>query len=150
MNTLPPNSVIDASFGIKLVIEEDYSPEVRDYLGHLLDMPPALVYVPDLFFTECANILWKQVSRGILTHDVAEYHCQILLKLLLPTTPGMELMARAVMLACTYGISAYDATYVALAERLHLPLVTADNRLANIMANSPYQIIALDAFFAVS
>ena len=104
MSLLPPSSVIDASFGIKLVIEENHSPRVREYLGHLLDVPPTLIYVPDLFFTECANILWKLVHREVIPQAIAERDCQVLLKLLLPVTPGTELMARAVTLACTFAI----------------------------------------------
>jgi len=150
MSILPSASVIDASFGIKLVIEEDHSSRVREYLERLLDDPPSLVYVPDLFFTECANILWKLVSRGMISPGVAEHNCQALLKLMLPVTSGTELMARAVELGVAYGISAYDASYLALAEKLHLPLLTADNRLAAAMASSPYQVIALDNLFAPS
>ena len=143
MNPLPSTSIIDASFGIKLVIEEDDSPLVREYLGHLLAVPPTLVYVPDLFFAECSNILWKLVRRRIISLANAERNCQILLDLLLPVTPSTELMARAITLGCSYGISAYDATYLALAEKLQLPLLTADKRLAIAMAHSSYQVIAL-------
>ncbi len=150
MNALPPNSVIDASFGIKLVIEEEHSSRIREYLGHMLDVPPFFVYVPVLFFIECSNILWKLTRRGILTPAQAEFNCQVLLKLLLPVTPGSELMVRATTLACAFGISAYDATYLALAEKLNVPLLTADNRLETAMAHSPYQVIALDSLFATS
>jgi hypothetical protein len=31
--------------------------------AHLTDDPPARFYLPDLFYTECANILWKVVQR---------------------------------------------------------------------------------------
>jgi len=145
MKVLPFSSVIDASFGIKLVIEEEQSSSIREYLGHMLDVPPLFVYVPDLFFTECSNILWKLVRRGFITPAQAELNCQVLLQLLLPVTSGTELMVRATSLACAYGISAYDATYLALAEQLHVPLLTADNRLAAAMANSPYQVITADS-----
>ncbi|MEI7832929.1 MAG: type II toxin-antitoxin system VapC family toxin [bacterium] len=148
MSALPAVSVIDACFGIKLVLEEEHSQHVNDYLMRLLDIPPVQAYVPDLFFIECSNILWKHVNRGLLPREAAENNCQILLELSLPTIAGMELMPRSLSLACDYKISAYDATYLALAEKLQLPLLTADNRFAAAMVNSPYQVIALDNFFA--
>ncbi|MEI7832784.1 MAG: type II toxin-antitoxin system VapC family toxin [bacterium] len=148
MSVLPAVSVIDACFGIKLVLQEEHSQHVNDYLMRLLDIPPVQVYVPDLFFTECSNILWKCVNRGLLPREDADNNCQILLELSLPTTTGIELMPRALSLACEYSISAYDATYLALAEKLKIPLLTADNRFAAAMVNSPYQVIALDNFYA--
>ncbi len=147
MKTLPAASVIDACFGIKLVVNEAYSVDVHEYLGRLLDMPPVQVYVPELFFTECSNILWKLVTRGVMLREDAENNCQVLLKLSLPVTSGVELMPRALALACDYHISAYDATYLALAEKLQLPLLTADNRFARALEGSPYQVIALDTLF---
>ena len=41
-------------------------------------------------------------------------------------------------------VTAYDACYVALAERLSIPVLTADNRLAAAMNGSPFQVISLD------
>jgi len=150
MSILPAASVIDASFGIKFVIEEDHSIKVREYLWPVLYNPRSPVYVPDLFFSECANILWKLVHRGIITPDDAAQNCQALLKLMLPVRSGTELMARAIAIGISYNVSAYEASYLALAEQLHLPMLTADNRLAGQMANSPYQVIALDNVFAAS
>jgi predicted nucleic acid-binding protein len=42
-------------------------------------------------------------------------------------------MERAFQIALEFGISAYAACYVALAERLELPLLTADARLAQVV-----------------
>jgi predicted nucleic acid-binding protein len=150
MSSLPPASVIDASFGIKLVIEETHSEKVREYLRHLRDDPSYRVYVPDLFYSECGNILWKLIQRRELALATAEQHCKALLYMEFHITSSAELMARAIAIGVSYNVSAYDASYLALSEQLHLPLLTADNRLAMTMANSPYHVLALDSLFATS
>ena len=50
----------------------------------------------------------------------------------------------ALELALDYGISGYDAVYVALAAEEGLPLVTADARLMRALDGSPHQVVLLD------
>jgi len=145
MTALPLASVVDASVGIKLILEEAYSSEVRQYVGRLSDTPPVTIHVPDLFFVECANVLWKNVRRGDITLADSRHGLHLLNALLLPTTPAAQLNERAIEIACQFGISAYDALYVSLSEQLGLPLLTADNRLVALLAGSPYQLITLDS-----
>ena len=49
-------------------------------------------------------------------------------------TPTYDLVSDALPIALTYTISAYDACYVALANKLGLPLVTADDALIRKLA----------------
>ncbi|MBI2461154.1 MAG: type II toxin-antitoxin system VapC family toxin [Candidatus Rokubacteria bacterium] len=44
-----------------------------------------------------------------------------------------ELLRKATAIAWAYGVSLYDAAYVALAERLGFPLLTADDALVKKM-----------------
>jgi predicted nucleic acid-binding protein len=46
-------------------------------------------------------------------------------------------------IAIAHNISAYDACYVELSERLQLPLVTADQKLIRALSGTPYQVQAL-------
>jgi len=55
--------VVDASVGIKLFLVEKFSDGVDQLFEQLAAEPPARFYVPDLFFVECANVLWKYVFR---------------------------------------------------------------------------------------
>jgi predicted nucleic acid-binding protein len=128
--------VIDASVGIKLFVVEDLS-EVADQLfGQLTAEPPAQFYIPDLFFIECTNILWKYVWRFDYPAENARQDVIDLRALALTTVSTADLIKPALELALKYNITAYDAGYVTLAEQLALPLVTADTTLVRKLTGS--------------
>ncbi len=130
------NYVIDASVGIKLFVVEDLS-EVADQLfDQLTAEPPAQFYVPDLFFIECTNILWKYVWRFDYPAENARQDVIDLRDLALTTVSTADLIKPALELALKYNITAYDASYVTLAEQLALPLVTADTTLVGKLTRS--------------
>jgi predicted nucleic acid-binding protein len=54
-----------------------------------------------------------------------------------------DLASLALDLALAHGLSVYDATYAALAERLGAPLVTADGKLARGLEQAGRQAILL-------
>lgn len=54
-----------------------------------------------------------------------------------------SLMTDAFELACQYEISACDASYVSLAQRLELSLVTADSKLVNKLRSSGDTVLFL-------
>ncbi|OQW91826.1 MAG: hypothetical protein BWK78_03450 [Thiotrichaceae bacterium IS1] len=61
--------------------------------------------------------------------------------------PITELLTAALDISLTYGTTVYDGCYVALAQRLAIPCVTADKKLVNIFANQPgFQIYWLGNF----
>ena len=127
--------VIDASVGLKLFIDDPLSNSVHDLFAHLGDDPPARFYVPDLFYIEVANVLWKYVRwQGLPPADAGDY-LAALGKLTLQSTPTSELMGDALKLAVEYQITAYDASYLALAQRLDLRVLTADAKLARALGN---------------
>jgi predicted nucleic acid-binding protein len=90
--------------------------------------------VPDLFWAECANILWKAVRQERWTRSAAEEAIMVLHGRSLPTTSSLDLLEEAFSIATTFDRSVYDSLYVALAVRLKAHLVTADARLANAIA----------------
>ena len=128
--------VVDASVGIKLFLAEEGSDAADALFAQLAQSPPARFYVPDLFYSECANILWKYVRyygypAGNARQDVAD-----LLALRLQTVSTADVLAPALALALQYDITAYDACYAALAQQLGLPLITADSPLRRKLAGS--------------
>ncbi|HEC85074.1 MAG: twitching motility protein PilT [Candidatus Parabeggiatoa sp. nov. 2] len=146
MKTSPLQCVVDASVGIKLFVVEDLSEKKHALFAHLAAEPPAQLYVPDLFFIECTNILWKYVRRFDYPADKASKNLMNLEKLALQRIPTSDLMVGALDIAVSHTISAYDACYVALAQRLNVPLVTADEKLINTLANSIYTVRWLGDF----
>jgi len=95
----------------------------------LLADPANVFQVPDLFYIECANIFWKYAQRGLATTIQASNDLASLKALPLQRTPTFELAEDALALAIALGITAYDACYVALANRQAVPLITADQKL---------------------
>jgi len=134
MISLPEACVVDASVGIKLFIQEEFSSDVQCLFERGLASPQESLFVPDLFFIECANILWKKVRRSEYQAKVAIENLRDLGSLELSSVPTAELMERALEIACSFGITAYDACYVALSERNQVPLLTADIRLVEALS----------------
>jgi predicted nucleic acid-binding protein len=86
------------------------------------------VAAPGHMLVEVSNVLRRQVLAGSLGRDVAALaHAD--LEDLRVTTFGLESLAARVW-ALHPTVTAYDAAYVALAERLGVPLLTLDRRLA--------------------
>ena len=55
-------------------------------------------------------------------------------------------MAAALPIATTHDVTAYDACYVALAQSLGVPLVTADQKLHAKLAGTPLEPVWLGAW----
>lgn len=86
------------------------------------------VVCPHLADSEVVHALRSQVLRGDLDGVVAERMIDVWQRLGLERVGVSGLLGRVWELR--ENLSAYDATYVALAEALESPLVTADGRLA--------------------
>jgi predicted nucleic acid-binding protein len=121
--------VVDASVGVKLFLVEPLSDRADVLFTYLTATPPASLFVPDLFFIECTNILWKYVRRFDYPPDAAQQDVTDLIRLPVHLVSTADLAEVAIALAVLHAITAYDALYVALAQQLSLPLVTADQAL---------------------
>ncbi len=132
--------VVDACVTMKLFIREPLTDKARLLFDSLKTEPPTPFHVPGLFYGECANVLWKHVRVFGYRPDKAEAHMDELLKLSLESHPTAGLVAGALRIAVAHDITAYDACYVALSERLGLPLVTADKRLVRKLEGTAYDV----------
>jgi len=84
---------------------------------------------PDLLRLETMSVFRRQLRNGSLTPKQAANAMEDLANLALVVYPTAPLLRRGWELRDN--ITAYDSCYVALAEALDCPLVTADQRLAN-------------------
>lgn len=139
----PFDCVVDASVGIKLFLMEPLSDQAHALFARLTGDPPAHVYVPDLFYIECASILWKYVQRFDYPAARAHQDSHDLVHLPLHSVPLTALAAPALALAAETGCTAYDAAYIVLARELALPLITADTALARRFASTEPDVCML-------
>lgn len=116
--------VIDAS-ALANVVGDD-GPAGRAARARLLDAAEAST--PDLADVETVAVLRKRWLAGDLTDRRFRSAIDDLLALPLARFPTGPLMIRAYELRSN--VTAYDASYIALAEGLACTLVTADARLA--------------------
>jgi len=130
--TLAPGErlVVDASVAVKWVVPEPHSDQAAALLDHTL-------VAPDLFFAECANVLWKKLRRGDLTEEEASIAARTLEQVDVVVVPSRAYLGRAVAIAAALEHPAYDAIYLAVAEAFGLRLVTADARLIRKMRQPP-------------
>jgi len=129
MSEIPFRYVVDASVAIKLFVEEEFSDKTQSLFAHLASETPAELHVPDLFYIECANILLKYTRRYKRPIEDSQADLADLNELALQSTPTADLMEDALTLAYEKKLTAYDACYVILAQRLNVPLITADEAL---------------------
>ncbi|HMN00900.1 MAG TPA: type II toxin-antitoxin system VapC family toxin [Anaerolineales bacterium] len=136
MSDRPLRCVVDASVGIKLFVDEEFSEQAHALFSHLAADPPAELYVPDLFFIECANILLKYTRR--FGRPLADSQADLtdMKRLAIKSTSTANLMEEALLLASEKKLTAYDACYAILAEKLEIPLVTADEELARAVKSA--------------
>jgi len=130
MSDSPLRYVVDASVGIKLFVDEQFSEQAHALFSHLAAEPPAELYVPDLFYMECTNILLKYMRRFGRSLDDSQADLADLNRLALKSTPTADLMEEALSLGSEKNLTAYDACYAVLAEQLDIPMITADKSLA--------------------
>jgi len=136
-------AVIDASVGVKLFIQEEDSQIVDELFAQLVSDPPASFYVPDLFYIECANVLWKYAHQFNYSSEHAQRDLTALLALALYTIPSSTILNEAMRLALQVNISVYDACYAALAHKLDLPLITADQKLVQKLQLSEIEAVLI-------
>lgn len=137
--TVPLRWVLDTNICIKQFIVDPLTPKVNQ-LFDCLDDPAVEFFVPDLFYIECANVLWKYVRAKLYTAEQVQADLSDLKALRFQVTSTKELMNKAVQIGLDYGITAYDGCYVALSEQVTAPLLTLDERLVNSLTGSEFDV----------
>jgi predicted nucleic acid-binding protein len=125
--------VVDASVGIKLFIDEPLSDIAHVLFEKLTEDPPVELFVPDLFYIECTNILLKYMRRFGRSLEDSRTDLADLTLLAIKSTPTLDLMEDALVLANDKNLTAYDACYAILAKRMDIPLITADEPMVKVI-----------------
>ena len=128
--------VVDASVAVKWCLpsqREELVAEAEELLASSR-RDEVRFLVPDLFWVELANALWKAVRRNEISPDNAAAAIAFVRDLDITTIPSFNLVPDALQFAIGHGRTAYDSLYIALAVESKAPLITADERLANALA----------------
>jgi predicted nucleic acid-binding protein len=126
--------VLDASAAICLLL---YSPETRaDRIRGRISLEN--IQAPYLIDVEVAQALRRLVRLGELDESRALEALQDFGALRLRRHPHLPLLDAVWRMRDNR--TAYDAAYVALAEALYAPVVTADARMARTPAGTPVEV----------
>jgi len=128
--------VLDASVAVKWAVPsatETLTVESLHLLERYTDGELNFI-VPDVFWAEVANVLWKGVRQRRWPRTVVEHAASDMKKRNFFTVSSLELMAEALEIALANDRSVYDCLYVALAIQFNVEMITADERLANALA----------------
>lgn len=128
--------VLDASVAVKwfLLSAEPLKAEARALLARRMEGEIEFV-VPDLFWAELGNILWKAARQARCTPTQAGRFLERAKEEDFPTVPCDALLGRALAIALQHNRSFYDSLYLALAVAEKGTLVTADERMVNAVGS---------------
>lgn len=127
--------VVDASVAIAWCFEDEATPASR---ALLLGLPQAEAFVPPLWHWEVGNAVLTAERRGGLDAAAATRFLHLLQRLPIrtDTEAAARVFASTQALARQHSLTTYDAAYLELALRLHLPLATRDEALARAATQS--------------
>ena len=126
--TEPIPAILDRLLGgIEVLLGGGRSEEVRATLSS-----EAVAHVPELLGVEALSALRRLVRRGVVDDERAATAVRDLGELPFVVHPHGPLHER--IWALRHAVSAYDASYFALAEALDCPLLTCDDRLGRAAA----------------
>jgi len=126
-------AVVDASVAVKWAVPEDHSEHALLLLTEGFDL-----FAPAHWLAEVATTLWAKTRlRGVLTREKAAERVEWFRDLGIEETPIHDLIARAMALSFDLDLTVYDTLYLALAERLDAPLVSADRKLIERARGDP-------------
>jgi predicted nucleic acid-binding protein len=128
--------VLDASVALKWAIpsaQETLTTESLQLLQRYVAGEINFI-VPDVFWAEIGNVMWKGVRQRRWPQTLAENAASAIRKRDFFTVTSLELLPEALRIAFAHDRSVYDCLYIALAIQFKIEMITADERLANAMA----------------
>lgn len=128
--------VLDASVALKWALPAANEPLTNESLRLFQRYRDEEVdfVVPDIFWGELGNVLWRGVRRGRWSRDDAEKTVEDFAARQFTTVSSVALLSDALVIAFAYDRNLYDCLYAALAVQARADLITADERLANALA----------------
>jgi predicted nucleic acid-binding protein len=129
-------SVLDASAGIAIVLEQEFSEVFREEIGK-----SEKVVASDLYKIEVANAIWKYVRAGELEKENINKSLAMAIGLVDEfvdvSTNNEESLNEAVRL----NYSAYNMLYYTLTRRLGGKLLTKDRKLKELCLRTGVEVL---------
>jgi predicted nucleic acid-binding protein len=116
--------IVDASVALKWVLEEPGTDRARTLLTQ------ENLGAPDLFWIECANVLWVKARRGQISPVDARAAFEAIAATPITSLSTSTIAGAAQDLAFALDHAAYDCLYLAAAIAERTVLVTADEAFA--------------------
>jgi predicted nucleic acid-binding protein len=125
--------VIDASIVADYVAAGIYTDHIAALMNRLEDQID--VCCPAYVLIETGNVLWKRIRSEGTPIEKAVRLLSDLRTVNISFYDDLELLPLALEIGAESGITIYDAMYLALAQKLACPLITADMRQAEAEKN---------------
>ena len=138
--------IVDASVLIQAYVQEPDTARIQTLIARLGEYEPDIIHVPEFCLLECTNILWKHVRFHNMLVATAQEAIEAMGALPLHVHPVIELLPRALSIGLEQRIAIYDSLYIALAEMLDHPLITADARQSDAAQSAGVSLKPLDDF----
>lgn len=122
------SAVVDASVAVKWCLplaDEDFVLQAQELLASYRSGEEKFL-VPDLFWPELANALWKAVRKQRIDRVRAERSLSLVRDLEMSTISSFDLVPETLQLAVKHDRTAYDSLYVVLALQTKSTLITAE------------------------
>lgn len=132
--------VIDASVAVEYLVAISLTVQAEALFRSVVDQDVEL-WAPDLLYPESVSALRRLLRLRAIGPQAAETAVGRLSRLPLTSTGTGSLMMRAWELR--QAVTPYDACYVALAEALRVPFVTADRKLIRALSNREIRAVYL-------
>ena len=116
--------VVDASVAAQWVLAE-----AQSEAANALRLTGEPLIAPDLVYAEIGNAIWKYAIQTKFSVEEATEALAAAVGAFTTLVAMAELADRATRLAISLNHPIYDCFYLALAEREHAPLISADKRL---------------------
>ena len=136
--------VLDSSVVIKWFSEEENTAEALIFREKHIQGEIEVVE-PDLILYEVANVL--RYNKSINENDVKAAVDSLIALGIDIIVPTKEVTDEAVSLAFQYGLTVYDAYFIALAKVLCFIFITADEKLHQKVKKLPLVHLLKDHFF---
>lgn len=101
----------------------------KDFINNQIDL-----HAPSLIYFELTNVLNRSVKAGRLNFQKGRTALESFYRLDIKALDSLELFLESFKITDDFNVSAYDASYVALAKLQNLPLYTADEKLVRAVA----------------